>query len=220
MTTRFDQIGEFLHNTHIPLVFVYLFSRDNILKEQRERALVKASMTVKELRQQLLNRFATEEADPKEYGVYLKESDEPLPLEVPVSHITGMRKGTEVILSVKRSTRVNQIEDILMLEVDGRRFPITELPAIIGRHRPSMSDDEKREITVNLESVEHSDFISRKHARIEKRDQRYYISKITDKPGQRLLINGVDVPVGGSLLVDGVPITLGMATAVFIQQSK
>jgi hypothetical protein len=217
MQSQFSDLRDYLeHNeSHTALVLSYLYKKDGRTERSRTRAFVRNDLTVKELRLEMLTKFASGDAAPSEYGLFLGQRLEPLPLSMEIRKFEAM---SEISLRLKADLRSAAPDDLAFV-IEDRHYSF-ETPAIIGRHTDDMTPDQKREIQINLRAEQESQYISRKHAQIDLRNGQYIINWISRKSGQKLLVNDKEVPEGGTILEDGDVITLGTVRVVFERKPK
>ena len=217
MQSQFSDLRDYLERkgSHTALVLTYLYKKDGHTERRRTRAFVRNDLTIKELRLEMLTKFASSDAAPSEYGLYLGQRSEPLPLSMEMSQFEAM---SEISLRLKTDLR-SPSPDHLALVIDDRRYSF-EPPAIIGRHTDDMTPDQKAEIQINLRGEQESQYISRKHAQIDLRNGQYVINWVSKKSGQKLLVNDKEVTEGGTSLENGDVITLGTVRVTFERQPK
>lgn len=199
MQDRFRKLqSEQLRDSHVALVFVDP-------QQGQHRALVMKHMTVKELREELMARFADENAKRSDYALYVDNQALPLSLRVGELH----QDATVVF----RKAEKQQARDALgFLEPNsGQRFPINVLPAKIGRRSSSGMVD------IDLSDLPEAKSVSRLHAEVVLTGETYYIRNLSES--SPLLVNGTPLTVqSAKALSDGTHITLGKAHLVFYHQ--
>lgn len=169
MQDRFNTLAERFGETHVPLVVVDREMGSDIT----HRALIMKSMTVRELRAEVVEKFAQEGALKSEYALMV--DNQALELN---SAIGKLRPNTRVIMAkVERQQAVEDM-DIFLIFDDDSYLQIDKLPAVIGRSK----NTENSEVEVNLVDQPDGLTVSRRHAELTKTPTGYMIRNLTDKP--------------------------------------
>lgn len=169
MQDRFNTLAERFRETHIPLVIVDRELGNDIT----HRALLMKTMTVRDLRAEVVEKFAQEDALKSDYALVV--NDQPLELGAPLGRL---KPNTRVVMmKVERQQAVEDMDIFLMFE-DDSYIQVEKLPAIIGRSKNA----ENNEVEVNLGDQPDGLTVSRRHAELTKEPQGYMIRNLTDKP--------------------------------------
>lgn len=190
MQNRFDTLQQQLDYTHLPLIVLDM-------QQEAHRILVRRDMHVKDLREQIVNRFVEGATNKAEYVLALDEN--PLPLVQPVDLIPPLST-----LTLRRMQRQHDTQHDLILVFDRtNQFMVDKLPAVIGR---SKRDDA---VDVNLNDFPESATVSRRHAQLLVQNGVYYIQNISEAD-RALSVN--ESPVSSQMmkeLTDGSRVRLG-----------
>lgn len=190
MQNRFETLEEHLSGSHVPLVIADM-------QHEEHRVLVRRDLKVKDLREQVVNRFVEGANNKGDYELVV--NDKPLPLSQSVDGLPPLSR-----LVLRRVQRQHEIAHDLVLVFDRTtQIVVDKLPAIIGRSKRGEAVD------VNLQDFPDSTTVSRRHAALLEQGGTYYIQNISeaDRP---LLVN--DSPVNSGMmkeLIDGAAVRLG-----------
>lgn len=152
---------------------------------QPKQLLAHHSVTIKELKQQIIDRDllpvrTTDKSNTEEYFLYAGK--EPL---LPNFKVAQLRQQNIRQLDFRTSNKnfaSLSMKHFIVLEPreEGVESQIVRtLPTIIGRRKTSVQSDEWPDIDFSY--LPNSQTISGKHARISRRDNAYYIENLTDR---------------------------------------
>lgn len=197
MQDRFMTLRQKLDATHIPLLVV---DRQGDT-ESIHRVLVLRTMTVRELREAIMAKFAQEGAKKSDYAVFAGGK------QLPLSQTVGTLPP-EARITLERVEKQQALDDreIVLVFEDGSLIVVDRIPAIIGRSK----DTENTQVEVNLNDFPESLTVSRRHAEIIRNGANFAIRSLSDKP---IYVN--DAPINPSLprdLEDGASVRLGKIT--------
>lgn len=190
MQNRFATLREHLQTSHLPLVIEY--------REERYPILVNRSMTVRELREQIVAKLVQDTGFKSDYALFherrrlaLDDVLESLPVDA--------------LIEFRRVERQQELDDVVLwLGFEGGVIlTIDKVPAVIGRSR----DEDTRGVEVNLQDFENSLTVSRRHAEVFRQGGQFYIRNLSDKV---LMVNEASVAAGAFTEIhDGDEIRLG-----------
>jgi len=178
MHDRFSTLGQRLAHSHIALNIL-----DRTLEENGagnapptvQRILIMTSLTIRDLRAQIVEKLAQEGAKRSDYALILEgqPDGEPLSLDTPIN---TLRPGTTLIVERVDHQEAVEDTDIILLFDDDSMIMVDKLPCVIGRSK----QDEG--IEVNLQDFPESLTVSRRHAELAKKGGKVTIRALGDKP--------------------------------------
>ena len=193
---RYNQLRQKLADSHIPLTIE--------AQGEPHRVLLLKEMTVRDLREEVVNKFVQESG--KKSGFVLIANQQPLPLSRKLDALTP-----DTVVRLVKADKTQKVEEqVALVFEDGTRFPITSLPAIIGRSKQA-----DPALAVNVTELPNSLTVSRRHAELSKQGETFIVRNIADNPQDKpIYINEValasaDIPKEVS---DGTAIRLGKIT--------
>lgn len=200
MQDRFKTLRDEFAATHISLIIE--------VQGEKQRALVLRDMTVRELREEVVNKFVHETGKKSDYLLVVNNQSLAL-----ASKLDTLAPDT--LIRLERASHEQTIQDmeIILQFDDGRRISVSTLPAIIGR---------SKQATINLGDFPNSENVSRRHAELTRYEDRYYIRNLADEPIKKpIYANEIaidsDIPKEVS---NGVVIRLGKISFTLYIQSK
>ncbi len=165
-----------------------------------EPVLLRSTVTVEQLLQDILREFRNELDLNQRYGLFYNGQSLPLSaafgvLEIPADSIISLnyRAGNLVQESPIKSvvpTDGNKSAIHLRDLRTGKVFAIQSLPALIGRY----SQRDQQIVDVDLSELPGADTVSRRHARLTFSDNSYFITRLENS--NLLTINGFELAAG------------------------
>jgi hypothetical protein len=209
MQNRYTQLKTRLEKTHIAL---------NVEAQgEQHRVLVRTDLTIRELREELVNKLFHESGNRSDYSVMW--NGRALTLSQPIGK-QGIPSGAQIqVVRVKHEKAVEGVRLYLVVDPD-TRFELTRLPALIGR-----SAQPTQELAVNLKDVPNGASVSRKHAEISRQGETYLIRNHSNSQPVYVTDPGEDTEVSleGDVtkeIVPGSVIRLGKVTFTFYIQAS
>lgn len=193
---RFNVLRQKMAVTHIPLTVE--------AQGEPHRVLFQKDMTVREMREEVVNKFVQESG--KKSDFVLVANQQPLPLSKKLSTLTP-----DTIVRLVRADKTQKVaEQVSLVLDDSTRFPISSLPAIIGRSKQADPS-----LAVNVHDLPNGLTVSRRHAEISRQGETFIIRNIADNPQEKpIYINEVALASGDipKEIEDGTAIRLGKIT--------
>src|SRR5690606_31593692 len=191
MQNRFETLQEHLSGSHVPLVIADM-------QHEEHRVLVRRDLKVKDLREQVVNRFVEGANNKGDYELVV--NDKPLPLSQSVDGLPPLSR-----LVLRRVQRQHEIAHDLVLVFDRTtQIVVDKLPAIIGRSKRGEAVD------VNLQLCPQITSVSRRHASLLAQGGTYCIPN-TSEADHHLFAN--DSPFNSGMikeLTDSAAVRLGI----------
>ncbi len=193
---RYNILRQKLVATHIPLTIE--------AQGEPHRVLLLKEMTVRDLREEAVNKFVQESG--KKSDFVLIANQQPLALSKRLSTLSA-----DTVVRLVRADKTQKVEEQVVLVFDeNTRFPITSLPAIIGRSKQG-----DVALAVNVNDLPNGLTVSRRHAELSKQGDTFMIRNIADNPQDKpIYINEVALASGDipKEVGDGTAIRLGKIT--------
>ena len=193
---RYNLLRQKLVASHIPLTIE--------AQGEPHRVLLLKEMTVRDLREEVVNKFVQESG--KKSDFVLMANQQALPLSRKLSALTA-----DTVVRLVKADKTQKVEEKVALVFDeNTKFAITSLPAIIGRSKQA-----DPALAVNVSELPNGLTVSRRHAELSRQGETFIIRNIADNPQDKpIYINEValasaDLPKEVS---DGTAIRLGKIT--------